>query len=291
MATLDGGPGDDVPRGHHPTRPSSGGDGRDTARFALAGETRISLDGVANDGALLFESDVYSDVEVLHGGAADDVLAGTAGPQELDGGAGADVLSGGPGSDVLRGGDGDDDLDSRDGEVDDVECGAGADAARTDVADRTSACEQVDAVPVPTPTPDPSSVPDVVPIAMPAVTAAATLDPPPTVRVSLVARVARGTFMRRGVVATVHCSESCTVSAVLIIDARTAKRLKLPRRLAQATGTVTSAGMVRVTVKPTASVRRRLKRVKRAVNATLRTTATDGAGHTRAVTSPLRLSR
>ena len=46
-----------------------------------------------------------------------------------------------------------------------------------------------------------------------------------------------------------------------------------------------------MTVKPNASVRRRLKRVKGTVNATLTTTATDGAGHTRAVTRPLQLSR
>ena len=130
-----------------------------------------------------------------------------------------------------------------------------------------------------------------VPIAVPAVTTAPVVDAPPVVRVSLVSRVARERFLRRGVVASVRCSESCTVSAVLTIDARTAKRLKLPRRLARATGTLTRAGTVRVTVKPSASVRRRLRRVDGTVRTTLTTTATDGAGHTRAVTRPLRLSR
>jgi hypothetical protein len=114
-------------------------------------------------------------------------------------------------------------------------------------------------------------------------------DPAPSVRVSLVARIARDRFLRRGVVARVHCSESCTVSAVLTLDARTAKRLKLPRRLARARGALVRAGSVRVRVKPTASVRRRLSRVKRPVKATLRTTAVDGAGQARVVTSRLRL--
>ena len=304
---LDGGPGDDALEAILRAT-LAGGDGHDSARFTLAGPVRISLDGVANDGALVFESNVLDDVEVLKGGAADDVLVGAAGAQELDGGLGADALTGGAGADVLRGGGGDDELDGVDGEVDDADCGDGDDRARVDAADRTSGCEDVAAVPTPTatptptptatPTPDPTATPepspvlDAVAVAVSAVTAAAVaVDVPPVVRVSLVTRVARERFLRSGVVASVHCSESCTVSSVLTLDSRTAKRLKLPRRLARATGTMTLAGTVRVTVKPTASVRRRLKRVKGTVKATMTTTATDSAGHTRVVRSTLRLNR
>jgi len=312
---LDGGPGDDALEAILGAT-LAGGDGHDSVRFTLAGPVRISLDGVANDGALVFESNVLADVEVLKGSAADDVLVGAAGAQELDGGLGADALTGGAGADVLRGGGGDDELDGVDGEIDDADCGAGDDRARVDAADRTSGCEEVDAVPTPTPTPDPTATPtptptptgtptptptgtpepspvlDAVAVAVAAVTAAAVaVDAPPVVRVSLVTRVARERFIRRGVVASVRCSESCTVSSVLTLDSRTVKRLKLPRRLARATGTMMLAGTVRVTVKPNASVRRRLRRVKGTVKATLTTTATDSAGHTRAVTSTLRLSR
>ena len=81
------------------------------------------------------------------------------------------------------------------------------------------------------------------------------------------------------------------MSSVLTLDTKTAKRLKLPRRLARATSSMTRAGTMRVTVKPSATVRRRLTRVKRTVNATLTTTAIDSAGHTRTVTRRLRLSR
>jgi hypothetical protein len=109
------------------------------------------------------------------------------------------------------------------------------------------------------------------------------------VRVSLAAWIARDTFLRRGLVARVRCSESCRVSAVLRLDARTAKRHKLPRRLARATGALARAGSVRMRVKPTASVQRRLKRVKRPMRARLTTTAVDGAGQARVVTQRLRL--
>jgi hypothetical protein len=302
---LDGGPGDDSLEAILGAT-LAGGDGVDSVRFTLTGPVRISLDGEANDGALLFASNVHADIEVLRGGAADDVLMGTDGTQELEGGPGADRLDGGPGADVLRGGDGNDELESRDGEVDDADCGAGDDSARIDADDRTTACEQVDA-PTPTPTATPSAtatptptatatlepgpVLDAIGVAVSTVTAATLTDAPPTVRVSLVARVARARFLRRGVVASVHCSESCRVSSVLTLDARTAKRHKLPRRLARATGSMARAGTVRVTVKPTASVRRRLKRVRGTVKATLTTTATDGAGHRRAVARTLRLSR
>ena len=301
---LDGGPGDDSLEAILGAT-VSGGDGSDSARFTLTGPVRISLDGEANDGALLYTSDVQADVEVLRGGAIDDVLVGTDGAQELEGGPGADRLDGGPGADVLRGGEGDDELDGRDGAVDDADCGAGTDIARIDAADRTSACEQVEVAPRRRRTRprrrlrrqtrrrrrEPSPVVDAVAVAVPAVTTAAAIDAPPVLRVSLTARVARERFLSRGVVASVQCSESCTVSSVLTLDTKTAKRLKLPRRLARATGSMTRAGTMRVTVKPSATVRRRLTRVKRTVNATLTTTAIDSAGHARTVTRRLRLSR
>ena len=301
---LDGGPGDDALEAILGAT-LAGGDGHDSARFTLAGPVRISLDGVANDGALVFESNVLADVEVLQGGAADDVLVGAAGAQELDGGLGADALTGGAGADVLRGGGGDDELDGADGEIDDADCGdgrrprprrRGGSDERMRAGRRGPDADSDPRRPTPTPdptaTPEPSPVLDAVAVAVSAVTTAAVaVDAPPVVRVSLVTRVARERFLRSGVVASVRCSESCTVSSVLTLDSRTAKRLKLPRRLARATGTMTLAGTVRVTVKPNASVRRRLRRVKGTVKATLTTTATDSAGHTRAVTSTLRLSR
>jgi hypothetical protein len=159
-------------------------------------------------------------------------------------------------------------------------------------------CELVDdgADPEPTATPDPTpmATPDPTPQPEPAPSAlgsapVAVADAAPVLRVTLVARIARRAFLRRGVVAHVHCSESCTVSAVLTVNARTAKRFKLPRRLASASGAMAHAGSVRVRVKPNASVRKRLQRVKRPVQATLTTTAVDAAGQARVVKRPLRL--
>jgi hypothetical protein len=73
------------------------------------------------------------------------------------------------------------------------------------------------------------------------------------------------------------------------VDARTAKRFKLPRRLARATGRLTAPGTVKLTVKASAAVRRKLP--KAGVKATLVTTATDATGHASTVSRALTLSR
>jgi hypothetical protein len=81
------------------------------------------------------------------------------------------------------------------------------------------------------------------------------------------------------------------VKVELRVAAKLAKRYKLPRVLASGTGRIAAPGTVKVTVKPSARVRRKLTKVKRTLKATLVTTATDGAGNARTVSRTLKLSR
>jgi hypothetical protein len=298
--TLDGGPGSDRLKAFEGT--VSGGSGVDSVEFALLGPVRASLDGVANDGVGPLVANVSPDVEILIGGAQDDVLRGADGPQTLiggggndvldgaggadilEGGEGADTLTGGPGQDQLRGDAGDDELRTRDGEADLAVCGDGADAVTADVVDTMTGCERRD-LPPPPPVEDGVIIPIAMGSALPPPPAAAPDVSAPAVGLSFARRLAR-----RGLATSVTCSEACSLTLRLRVDARTARRLRVPRTLAQATARRAAAGRVRVTLRPRASVRRRLERAKGgAVRATLVATVTDAARNTRTVTRSLKL--
>lgn len=107
--------------------------------------------------------------DTLVGGDGDDVLRGATDEDRLHGEAGDDQLLAGPGWDWLEGGDGDDLLDGRGGSdrmfggggddrlrtaldqtIDELHCGAGADAADTERDDRVGpSCEEETRPPVP----------------------------------------------------------------------------------------------------------------------------------------------
>ena len=140
--SLEGGPGEDSLIGGAGTDVIAGGPGKDTVSYLdRRGRVRISLDGVANDGALGEHDWVRADVEsasgsfgpttfigntgpntffsvssggVVRAGAGDDrvfsltgdgpdVVWGGPGDDRLDGGWGRNVLLGGAGDDVLSG--------------------------------------------------------------------------------------------------------------------------------------------------------------------------------------------
>ncbi len=151
--TLDGGPGDDhlYPGDRGDT--VIGGTGIDTASYYIGSAMTISLDGVANDGAvgagLNFAADI-EDVEPLFVGydlwtaaASHPVtLTGSAGSNRLTTAGGDDHLAGGAGEDTLTSADGNDTIDARDGYGDRVDCGLGVDTANVDQFDLVSAsCE------------------------------------------------------------------------------------------------------------------------------------------------------
>ena len=185
--TLNGGPGDDVLTSS-PGDWMTGGPGADTFRgggFSTVsywhngrGRVRVSLDGVANDGAEGERDNVGAAIgtvvgtkgsdlfvgndrgqefwgeggddraigkggnDTLVGHSGDDVLLGGPGEDRLVGYEGADVLRGGSGRDRFNGGAGRDRLHARDGVRDRVAGAEGFDTACVDrLLDRTFSVE------------------------------------------------------------------------------------------------------------------------------------------------------
>ncbi|MFL5736328.1 MAG: hypothetical protein ACJ76P_03190 [Actinomycetota bacterium] len=106
----------------------------------------VSANDIADDGRVNEGDNVHSDVEDLVGGPFNDEIIGNDLDNRILGGDGDDVLVGGRGKDVVLGMRGDDTLDTEDGKVDRAICGDGTnDTSNSDIKDRTSACETVNA--------------------------------------------------------------------------------------------------------------------------------------------------
>ena len=253
----------------------------------------ISLDGEMNDSAMLSQTTCRSTSRCSSAARGSDVLVGADGSQDLACGlGGADTLDGRAGADIVLGGRRRrHDRQPRRRASTRSMCGDDADTVLARATARRAGaddCETRDLPPVETPTATPTATAHSrrpPPTLRPDADADPTATPTPirrsqarlgghhrarrwstrrpVVRVSLVARVARERFLRRR-----RRSRACAARSrarcrsVLTLDIRTAKRLKLPRRLARATRHLTRRGPLRVTVKPNASVRRRLRRVK-----------------------------
>jgi hypothetical protein len=105
---------------------------------------------------------------------------------------------------------------------------------------------------------------------------------PPAVVVSAPRRIALVRLARSGVSVRVGCSERCRVRVELLVDARTARRARLPRTTLGATSArlpAAGATVVRVRLSPVA--RRRVARLPRRATLILRVTAADAAGNER----------
>lgn len=121
---IAGGAGNDVLRGHGPTRFDFDGNGGNDEVVGSAGP------------------------DILRGEGGDDFLSGRTGDDRLIGDAGRDVLRGGLGVDRLFGGAGFDKLDARDQDATAdavVSCGPGTDVATEDSVDapKTVGCERI----------------------------------------------------------------------------------------------------------------------------------------------------
>ena len=133
---VEGGLGDDLlrpgngPVGGFPDNDRlSGGAGRDSLVFdKRQSSLNVSVDGVANDGALGEADNVIGDIERLLGGQAGDRIAGGPGAESIDGFRGADSIDGGGGDDTLDGGVDDADSDA-------VSGGPGNDVVRGNAGD------------------------------------------------------------------------------------------------------------------------------------------------------------
>jgi Ca2+-binding RTX toxin-like protein len=155
---LEGGNGDDEFDPSYGADVVSGGAGTDGVTYRNRGEAlSLSLDGVANDGAIStlggsYEKDnLGTDVENLTGGLYFDELIGNDQPNRFDGdrdkdhlvgNGGNDTLIGNEGVDNLDGGAGDDTLRAADNTGDTVTCGADVDSVERDTEDTVTAdCE------------------------------------------------------------------------------------------------------------------------------------------------------
>jgi Ca2+-binding RTX toxin-like protein len=159
---LDGGSGDDELYGGGGSDDLIGGRGADllsggsdfdrvtypeapTLPLPVAGDQRISLDDVANDGTEGEGDNVRSDIEDVFAGPGNDIVAGNDNANTIDGGDGADDVTGGGSVDVLLGGAGVDVMRARDGLSDRVECNADGGSAVADTVDTVLGCAPVDA--------------------------------------------------------------------------------------------------------------------------------------------------
>jgi Ca2+-binding RTX toxin-like protein len=106
---------------------------------------RINLDGGDDDVTI---DDLLPMTFTIDGGAGVDTLGG---------GALRDTITGGPGPDHVIAGDGDDAVFVRDGDVDEVDCGDGADTVQADPVDVLTDCEGVSLPPQSPPPPPPAA--------------------------------------------------------------------------------------------------------------------------------------
>jgi Ca2+-binding RTX toxin-like protein len=168
-ATVDGGPGNDRFSAGISMSDFNGGPGADDFHGGRADYSKspvavtVTMDDVADDGALGEGDNVHSDAAGVFGSVLDDTLTGSAaandfftgagddhvsagaGRDNLFGDLGDDVLDGGPGYDLFLGGPGDDLILARDVENDYVVCGTGNDTVEADPQDTIdSSCETVD---------------------------------------------------------------------------------------------------------------------------------------------------
>jgi hypothetical protein len=106
----------------------------------------------------------------------------------------------------------------------------------------------------------------------------------PTLKVSIAKTFARATAFKSGLKIKVSCSEACTVTTDLLIDAATAKKLHISRTVGTRTVKFTTAGKKTITVKLTKKALTALKRMRK-TTVSIRSKATDTAGNSSRVTT------
>jgi thermitase len=141
------------------------------------------------------------------------------------------------------------------------------------------------AAPAPPSSPAQPSSPPAAP-APPTIPARAADHIPPGLSVAVATRSPLRTAVSRGLRVRLRCSERCSARIRVIVDARTARRLRLSRGrraviLARARASIARAGALTRSVRLGPTARRRLLRA-RSVGLTIHAVATDAAGNRRA---------
>ncbi len=129
---MEGGAGNDLLRSGPQSDTIAGGTGIDQVSYNNRGDDiTVSLDGVANDGALFKgeRDNVMPDVENVVTGSGRDTIIGDSADNTLDGGANTDSLVGGGGDDTFV---------NADASIDTIDGGSGFNAAESDAQDKFS---------------------------------------------------------------------------------------------------------------------------------------------------------
>jgi hypothetical protein len=100
----------------------------------------------------------------------------------------------------------------------------------------------------------------------------------PAGSLSLGAKQTIRTLLAKGLQLTVKCDEACTADVELLIDAKTAKKLKLKTKIGSAKVTVPAGGSKKVAVKLSSAAKKKLKKLK-SLKVTVKATAVDGSGN------------
>jgi Ca2+-binding RTX toxin-like protein len=262
---IDAGPGDDyVALGWLIFEGATihGGAGNDTLYASSQKDAVYGDDG--ND-----DLNGSSDSDSVDGGPGDDRVSGGGGDDQVVGGPGRDSIHG-DGADVLD--DGNDTIDAVDAEVDQIDCGFGADLVNADAADVVSfGCESVHRPAAPPP-PQPNG---------PA---------KPTITLSARSRARISAVLKRGYRFTMNCGPATSFRSALVAPAAATRSLHLGRRtvtLAVTAGQIQADTTYNVWLRVrTAKYRRALKRARRVkVNLVISATGSGGtAGKTRHLT-------
>jgi hypothetical protein len=291
-----------------------GGDGPDRADFSGRAEAvSVALNGLADDGAAS-GGDNVAGIEDVVGGSAGDAITGDAAANGLSGGAGNDLIDGGGGDDVLRGGAGDDSMSGADGDdqlvggsgadsfaggpgadsisavdgvAETIDCGSGADTADVDrgaggVSDVVVNCETLTGPAAGSAAGSNPAVAGLLAVRAPGVANPADLTPPSaSIRTAIRQRIA--TVRLRGLALRVLCRESCGLSAALVIDRPTSRRLALGTRpggavIGTAKARRATAGAVRMRMKLNSRARQALRRARK-LTVTVQVLVSDASGN------------
>lgn len=211
-----------------------GGEGKDTI---FGGEGRDDMTG-------------NGDSDLVDGGPGDDSLRGGTGNDRVVGGPGRDSVNG-DGPDILS--DGNDQIDIADGELDQAQCGFGADIVNADALDVVEglSCEVVNRA----------------------------APPRAQVRITAPSQVRVGALLSAGLRVSARFTEPGTFRAVLSIGGAQARRLRLGSRgvtLAAARGGIGVADRA-IVLRVGSRYRRALRRAGR-ISASVRVTATTSTG-------------
>lgn len=215
------------------------------------------------------------------GNSANDTVDGGPGDDDVRGGGGSDRVIGGPGRDTVNGDgpevldDGNDTIDVNDGELDQVQCGFGADIVNADALDvaDASSCEQVNR--------------PAAPVGQPAA---------PTMRLALGAAASRvkiATVLRSGYRFTCGFNAAGRFRAELFITSTQARKLKLGRKgvaIASVGGSI-DADRYAVRLRVSKSRYRAALRRARRVTASLIVVAASSAGKVDSTTRRVTLVR